>query len=155
MGDSRIPPSTRARGQALSRASHDSHSHTSPITRREFLQGAGVAIASPLALARTPHAPPAHATPEQIHLTWGDDPSRAVFVSWASAAQALNPRVILQAAHGGPSVVRAAERRYTDGMNGQTVFTYHARLDGLHDDTAYSYQVTADNDARKADPFTA
>ncbi|MBV8496561.1 MAG: metallophosphoesterase family protein, partial [Gammaproteobacteria bacterium] len=155
MGDSRIPPSTRARGQALSRASHDGHSHTSPITRREFLQGAGVAIASPLALARTPHATPAHATPEQIHLTWGDDPARAVFVSWASAAQALNPRVILQAAHGGPSLARAAERRYTDGMNGQTVFTYHARLDGLHDDTAYSYEVTADNDAHKGDPFTA
>ena len=26
-------------------------------------------------------------TPEQIHLTWGDDPTRTVHVSWASASQ--------------------------------------------------------------------
>jgi hypothetical protein len=126
------------------------------ISRREFFKSAGLAATAPLTLlSGTVDAASADGTPEQIHLTWGDDPSRTVFVSWASPAQALNPRVILD--HGGtaPSVIHAIQRTYTDGLNGQTVFTYHARLDGLRAGSAYRYSVTADNDTRRSAPFAA
>ncbi len=52
---------------------------------------------------------------------------------------------------GRPSV----QRTYTDGLNGQTVFTYHAKLDGLHSGARYRYAVTADNDRNFAKPFAA
>jgi hypothetical protein len=63
------------------------------ISRRDFLKGAGVAVATPVGVLGQTRAAPAHAdgTPEQIHLTFGDDPSRTVFVSWASPAQAIHP----------------------------------------------------------------
>jgi 3',5'-cyclic AMP phosphodiesterase CpdA len=127
-----------------------------PISRRDFLKGAGVAVAAPVGvLGQTPETPHADGTPEQIHLTFGDDPTRTVFVSWASPAQASNPRVILQRHGAAPAVVHAVQRNYTDGMNGQTVFTYHARLDGLEPHASYHYVVTADNDSRRGSPFAA
>ncbi len=130
--------------------------------------GAGVsgiaAAASPRAMSgESSGASFQDGTPEQIHLTWGGDPSRAVFLSWASAAQALQPRVILESADGRPSpkprakprVIHALQRTYTDGLNGQTVFTYHASLEGLEPGARYRYAVTADNDRRRPGPFTA
>jgi 3',5'-cyclic AMP phosphodiesterase CpdA len=129
-------------------------------TRREFFQGAAVtgiaAAAAPLKLsAATAGAASADGTPEQIHLTWGSDPSRTVCVSWATPAQAVNPRVILQHPDTTPAVIHALQRTYTDGLNGQTVFTYHATLDGLRAHSQYRYAVTADNDSRRQDPFAA
>ena len=94
-------------------------------------------------------------TPEQVHLTWGEDPCCVVFVSWASTAQAVNPRVVVN----GPStvnrVIHAIQRSYTDGLNGQTVFTYHAKLDGLRPESTFHYSVTADNDRHRGQPFSA
>jgi Calcineurin-like phosphoesterase/Purple acid Phosphatase, N-terminal domain/TAT (twin-arginine translocation) pathway signal sequence len=139
----------------------DSAAHSglcaSSISRRDFLKGAGVAVATPVGALGQTRAAPAHAdgTPEQIHLTFGDDPSRTVFVSWASPAQAIHPRVILHRPGAGTAVVHAVQRTYTDGMNGQTVFMYHAKLDGLEAHTSYHYSVTADNDRRRRTPFTA
>jgi hypothetical protein len=52
-------------------------------------------------------------------------------------------------------VVHAIQRTYTDGLNGQTVFTYHAPLHALQPASHYRYAVTADNDSRRADPFAA
>jgi hypothetical protein len=127
-----------------------------PISRRDFLKGAGVAVAAPVGvLAQTPEAAHADGTPEQIHLTFGDDPTRTVFVSWASPAQASNPRVILQRQGAAAAVMHAVQRTYTDGMNGQTVFTYHAKLDGLEPHASYHYVVTADNDSCRGSPFAA
>jgi hypothetical protein len=125
------------------------------ISRREFFKGAGVAATAPLALLGETSAAGADGTPEQIHLTWGDDPARSVFVSWACAAQAIHPRVVLEHAGAASSVIQAIQRTYTDGLNGQTVFTYHARLDGLTADTTYRYSVTADNDSHRQTPFAA
>ena len=126
-----------------------------PISRREFFKGAAAAT-SPLGLlSETTEAASVDGTPEQIHLTWGDDPSRTVFVSWASPAQAINPRVMLEHAGAAPAVIHAIQRTYTDGMNGQTVFTYHAKLDGLTPDASYHYSITADNDSRRQNPFEA
>jgi hypothetical protein len=126
-----------------------------PISRREFFKGAAAA-ASPLALgSETAGAAAADGTPEQIHLTWGDDPAQTVFVSWASPAQAIAPRVLLDRHGSAPAVIHAVQRTYTDGINGQTVFTYHARLDGLEPDSTYRYSVTADNDSHQRNPFAA
>jgi len=47
------------------------------------------------------------------------------------------------------------QRTYTDGLDGQTVFTYHARLHGLEPDALFHYAVTADNDGNRDSPFTA
>jgi hypothetical protein len=130
-----------------------------PISRRQFFKSAGVAAAAtPLGLlSETALSANARAdgTPEQIHLTWGADPSRTLFVSWASVMQAINPRVVLQEQGHRQLVVHAIQRSYTDGMSGQTVFTYHAKLDHLSADTEYEYFVTADNDGHKASPFGA
>ncbi|MGO9780329.1 MAG: purple acid phosphatase family protein [Streptosporangiaceae bacterium] len=88
-------------------------------------------------------------TPEQIHLTWGNDPASSVVVSWASPGPAERPRVRID----GRVTVPAVTRTYTDGINGETVWTYHARIGGLRPGTSYSYTVTADNDANAGRPF--
>lgn len=72
----------------------------------------------------------------------GNDPARAVVVSWASPGQAVKPRVVV-----GGDAIPAEERSYTDGLNGETTYTYHARIGHLQPGTTYSYAVTADNDA--------
>jgi len=77
-----------------------------------------------------------------------------VFVSWASPAQAANPRVQLRESTAG-SVFHAVQRCYTDGVSGQTVFTYHTRLEGLRPDSTFHYSVTADNDRNHVQPFSA
>jgi len=89
-------------------------------------------------------------TPEQIHLTWGDDPARSVVVSWASPGQAESPRVRI-----GQRVIPAIERGYAGGLGGKVSWTYHALVDGLRPGGTYGYAVTADNDRNAADPFSA
>ncbi len=135
------------------------------LSRREFFKEAGAtglaAAASPLAPYNADaHAAGVEGTPEQIHLTWGDDPSSTVVVSWASPAQSVNPRVQIRESDGRLSprierVIHAVQRSYTDGLNGQTVFTYHATLERLRAAAAYDYSVTADNDRNRSRPFTA
>lgn len=131
---------------------------SAPVSRRSFLTGTGAAglaaAASPLATSGRARAATPDGTPEQVHLTWGQDPSRSIVVSWASAAQAANPRVLLGAGSGGRPI-RAVQKTYTDGLSGQTVFTYHAHLEHLSPDTTYHYAVTADNDSNAAQPFAA
>jgi hypothetical protein len=108
-------------------------------------------MSAPASARARPGGPgPGDGTPEQIHLTWGDDPARSVVVSWASPDQAVRPRVRI-----GQRVIPAEERRYTDGLGGQTVWTYHARVHGLRPGATYGYAVTADNDANATDPFSA
>ena len=84
---------------------------STPVSRRGFLTGAGVAglaaATAPLGMSRTANAASPDGTPEQIHLTWGEDPTAAVVVSWASGAQAVNPRVHL----GGDPKFRADDSR--------------------------------------------
>jgi hypothetical protein len=44
----------------------------------------------------------------------------------------VNPRVQRARNHlADCAVIHALQRSYTDGLNGQTVFTYHAKLDRL------------------------
>jgi hypothetical protein len=127
-------------------------------TRREFLTHAGlagVAVASTGANAGTGRPEDLSGTPEQIHLTWGDDPATSVCISWASPSQAINPRILLDTPAKRAVVVHAVQRTYTDGLNGQTVFTYHARVSKLKPDSIYGYTVTADNDKNQQRPFRA
>jgi len=131
-----------------------------PVSRRRFLVGtgaAGLAAATPPLITGSSRAEAAtpDGTPEQIHLTWGDDPTRSVVVSWTSAAQAIHPRVHLGNDPRFGRTIPAVQRTYTDGLNGQTVFTYHAGIDDLEPDSSHHYTVTADNDSSAAHPFAA
>ncbi len=133
---------------------------TVSLSRRGFVKGAGVAglaaAAAPLTLfASEARSAAADGTPEQIHLTWGEDPSSTVFVSWASSAQAINPRVRIRHAPGAERTIHAIQRTYTDGLNGQTIFTYHAKIEGLRQGSTCHYSVTADNDRNQERPFGA
>jgi hypothetical protein len=138
----------------------DLPANTAAISRRQFVTGAG---ATGIAAASGSQALPGarrgsidgDGTPEQIHLTWGEDPARIVHVSWASPAAARNPRVQVRTEGGAERVVRPEERQYKDGLSGQTVFTYHATLDGLEPGALVHYSVTADNDRRAREPFAA
>jgi len=85
------------------------------VTRRGFLKLAGV---SGLAGAAGSLAVPGKAatlspdgTPEQVHLTWGADPSSEVVVSWASLAPAVEPRVQFSVAGGPKTTVHGVQRR--------------------------------------------
>jgi hypothetical protein len=130
------------------------------LSRRHMLTAGGAGLLATAATAAT--GVPASAataaradadsagTPEQIHLTWGDDPARSVVVSWAAPGQAIRPRV-----HIGERIFPAVERTYTDGLNGETTYTYHARIRQLRPGKTYAYTVTADNDANAADAFSA
>jgi phosphodiesterase/alkaline phosphatase D-like protein len=146
-------------GVSLSGMTHDDSS----LTRRQVLGGAGVlAVAGPVSVlgsarpARAAEASggAADGTPEQIHLTWGADPASSVTVSWASPAEATRPRVLLRRGGSFGRTVPAVQRTYTDGINGETVWTYHAEITGLAPDTAYAYTGTAENDA-SAVPLSA
>jgi hypothetical protein len=129
-----------------------------PLTRRDFFKEAGgaglAAAASPLVgSSADAESVSSDGTPEQIHLTWGEDPASSVYVSWASPAQAVNARVTLRAASISNKTVHAVQRTYTDGINGQTVFTYHAKIEGLQPGSTVHYEVTSDNDRNRARPF--
>jgi len=128
------------------------------LSRRTFVAGVGLSgllnSASSRDLSGRSESKTADGTPEQIHLTWGEDPASSVCLSWASAAQAINPRVHITQSSGSHTV-HAVQRTYTDGLNGETVFTYHAELAGLKADCEFHYWVTADNDRNRARPFGA
>ncbi|PVX86294.1 purple acid phosphatase family protein [Paraburkholderia unamae] len=129
------------------------------VSRRGFLKLAGASgfasAAGAFAGGAKADAATPDGTPEQVHLTWGDDPTHEVVVSWASLAASTNPRVIYSADRGRRETVHAVQRTYTDGLTGVVVFAYHARLRGLAPATTYRYEVTADNDSRAGSPFSS
>jgi hypothetical protein len=128
------------------------------VSRRNFLKiagASGLASAAGTLNANRAVAATPDGTPEQIHLTFGDDPRTEMVISWASLAQASNPRVLISSGHERKMSVHAVQRTYTDGLNGETVFTYHARLRDLRPGTTYTYEVSADNDSNSGKPFTS
>ncbi|MBP0592214.1 metallophosphoesterase family protein [Paraburkholderia sp. LEh10] len=140
----------------VTKTSQDSASLAS---RRGFLKLAGASgittAANAISLSARAASSVRDGTPEQIHLTWGTDPASEIIVSWASLTQAIKPRVRLRTHEGLEHLVHAVQRTYTDGLSGEIVCTYHARLSDLRPDTTYQYEVTADNDSNASQPFSA
>ena len=151
------------------------------FTRRRFIIGtvgvgaasvlAGTAVRPPRALAATaPSGPPTvtlplptTTEPEQLLLTWGNDPAREVTVSWSApgtVAQpaptlavsdrpitARNPGRLIRLPEPKPLDVtrryeRASSVSFTDGLNSQTTYYYHVQLTDLAPGTRYYYQVS-------------
>jgi alkaline phosphatase D len=125
------------------------------VSRRRFIVGAAglgmlavvgdQLLGEPWAYADGPTVglPPTGTAPEQVHLTWGSDPTTQVTVSWASPGlQAMpKPSLIVHAQHGNTPAATVRHVPYTDGMNLETVHSYHAELGGLSPDTAYTYVI--------------
>jgi Purple acid Phosphatase, N-terminal domain/Calcineurin-like phosphoesterase len=139
------------------------HAPGSGPSRRQVLAGAGgvglLVAARPGSRGRAkplgaPRGTSGDGTPEQVHLTWGQEPATSVNVSWASSGAAEGARVVLDI-DGKTVSLHAQQRTYTDGLNDETVYTYHAQLYGLRPGTRYSYAVTADNDSHRAQPLRA
>jgi alkaline phosphatase D len=79
--------------------------------------------------------------PEQIHLTWGADPSSEMVVSWVSPSPQWAPEVELLPGVGRKWTIPAIHRAYTDGLSGETVHAYHVALQGLSPASSYTYVV--------------
>src|SRR5215467_13348177 len=125
------------------------------LSRRQVLSTAGLAaMAVPFvtrrhapALVRRPDVAGAPG-PEQAHVQFGADAATQVAVSWVTAAAVSRPRLRLgRPSSGYGRQVPAEERTYTEALTGETVWTYHARLDHLQPDTQYIYEVLNDGAA--------
>jgi Purple acid Phosphatase, N-terminal domain/Calcineurin-like phosphoesterase len=105
---------------------------------------------------------PTTTEPEQLLLTWGNDPARSVTVSWSAPGTVAQPAPFLAYSTrpitaGNPGrrvrlpepapldVTRhypeAASVSFTDGLNDQTTYFYHVQLIDLEPGTRYYYQV--------------
>jgi hypothetical protein len=117
------------------------------VSRRNFLRGvtaSGLVLAGPVLWER-PATAAGTSAPSQIHLQYGNDPSRDMTVSWATDGSVRRPRLRLGRSRGGFDwVIEAQTRTYTDGINGVTTVTQHAEVHGLEPDTDYVYEVTHD-----------
>ncbi len=83
--------------------------------------------------------------PGQVHVQFGADAASQAVVSWAAPAAAARPRLKLgRPGPGFGAEIPAQERVYTEALTGETVFTYHARLDHLPADTFFVYEVLHD-----------
>lgn len=91
------------------------------VSRRGFLKLAGASglatAAGSLASASRAAAASPDGTPEQIHLTWGNEPATEIVISWASLAPAVNPRVRFGRAGETMATAHGIQRTYTDGLN--------------------------------------
>src|SRR5580704_15643144 len=127
---------------------------TAAVSRRDFLKLAsasgvasatsGFAFASSAADSKSDDG-----TPEQIHITWGSDPTTDVTVSWSSPGRSVNPRVKVKGSGEEARTIPAEQRVYTDGLNDEIVYSYHAWVQGLKPGRAYTYEVTAENDRNR------
>jgi Purple acid Phosphatase, N-terminal domain/Calcineurin-like phosphoesterase len=151
------------------------------FTRRRFIIGSagvsavaalgGTAVRAPRAFAATaPSGPPTTTLPlptttepEQLLLTWGNNPASEVTVSWSAPGTVAQPAPALRfsakpitAANPGWLVKlpdprpldvtrtygEATAISFTDGLNGQTTYFYHVQLKGLKPGTRYYYEVS-------------
>src|SRR5271163_4492137 len=140
------------------------------FTRRRFIIGTvgvsavaamgGTVVRAPRALAATaPSGPPTTTlplptttAPEQLLLTWGNDPAREVTVSWSAPGTVAQPAPTLAFSTEPITVEKpghliklpdpapldvtkryddAASVSFTDGLNAQTTYFYHVQLKDL------------------------
>jgi hypothetical protein len=75
-------------------------------------------------------------------------------VSWAAQSPVRRPRLRLgRPGPGFGTEIPAEERVYAEALTGETVYTYHVRLDHLPDDTFFVYEVLHDGAAPVAGMF--
>ncbi len=135
-----------------------SHGTPAGISRRSFVGGIGV-TAGGLMVASGPvlwqqAAKADTVTAEQVHLTFGDDPSSEVVVSWVTPTSVSHPKVIVGTPAGGfGRTIQAETRTYTDANNSIVTITQHARIEGLRPDTDYVYQIVSDGETQLASAF--
>ncbi len=128
------------------------------ISRRSFIGGVGV-TAGGLFIASSPvlwqqAAKADTVTAEQVHLTFGQDPAREIAVSWVTPTSVSNPTVMVGTAAGGfGRQITAETRTYTDANNGIQTIAQHARIEGLHPDTAYVYRIVSDGETQVSGAF--
>src|SRR5215475_6298944 len=133
------------------------------ISRRKVLTAAGLAaVAVPLAATGRAQAASlvrradsiGAPSPGGTHVQFGADAAKQAAVSWLAAMAVSRPRLRLGKMDSGyGQEVAAEERVYTEALSGQTVFTYHARLDNLQPDTQYLYEVLNDGAAPVSGTF--
>jgi 3',5'-cyclic AMP phosphodiesterase CpdA len=80
-----------------------------------------------------------------LHLTFGDDPTTEMVVSWTTYEPVRAPRVLLgTAADGIGATVHAETRGYTDGTSERQVAVHTATIRGLWPDSDYIYAAVHD-----------
>jgi hypothetical protein len=105
---------------------------------------AGAATVSGPSLLRRPDISDAPVA-DQLHLTFGADPTTEMVASWSTPVPVRRPRLRLGTPDGGfGQMVDVEEKAYTEGITGETVVTYHASMRHLRPDTRYVYEVLAD-----------
>ena len=127
----------------------------SDFSRRRLLASAGVAAVASLIGTReeaaaasdsarsndADGAPAVHG----LHLQFGSDASSQMVVSWHALQAVSGARVLLGNIDGRFARSVAAERvGYTDAKSGQTVYAYHAKLEGLAAGKDYLYAAVHD-----------
>jgi hypothetical protein len=128
------------------------------FSRRSFIGGVGVTAGgllvagSPLLWQQAARADTV--TAEQVHLTFGREPAREVVVSWVTPTPVSNPTVIVgTAADGFGRRIAAETLTYTDSNNGIQTIAQHARIEGLHPDTAYVYRIVSNGETQVSGAF--
>jgi Purple acid Phosphatase, N-terminal domain len=83
--------------------------------------------------------------PGPVHVQFGADAATQAAVSWAAPAAVSRPRLKLgRPGPGFGTEIPAEERVYTEALTGETVYTCHARLDRLPEDTFFVYEALHD-----------
>lgn len=84
---------------------------------------------------------PAFAVPGEIWLTFGEDASSEMVVSWADSTQQVNAAVEYGTS---ASYGNSANFNIIDNMGGDMGFVYHTMLTDLDPDTVYHYRIKSD-----------
>jgi hypothetical protein len=110
-----------------------------PASASVSAQGDSTASAVAPLLWRQPEkfgAPPV----DGLHLTFGNDPSRQMYVSWSTVTPISKPRVRYGTPDDGYGrEVQAETRTYIDAASSREVYVHHAFLRDLRPDTTYIY----------------
>src|SRR5262249_16522026 len=93
-------------------------------------------------------------TAEQVHLTFGEDPTGEVIVSWVTPTAVSDPVVVVGTTHGGfGRTIPAETLTYTDANNGVATLVPHAPIHRLHPHTDYVYKIVSDSETQLTSAF--